>query len=161
MVAAESWKKTLGKSLSDEYKKKLKKISEYISNKNKILIKDIKDLEDVRLAMNSLAEIRENFISLDQELFHTEEIYLTMVKFNVKVSKEEQDIVDSLRYNFLNMLQMSKELQLKVFVKQQPLKNELIDGVKLLKEEVDKFDRDFDTQGPLVKGISAKDASER
>lgn len=161
MILAESWKKLLGKILSDKYKENLRKISEYILNKNKVLVRDIKDLDDVRIAMNCLAEIREDFISVDQEIFFIEEIYLTMAKFDVKLSKVEQDVIDSLRYNFVNMLQMSREVQIKVFNKQEPLKNELLLGISSLKKEIANFDRDFELEGPLVDGIQAKEASER
>lgn len=90
--------------LSTTYKEKLKRITEYISDKNKILAREIKDLEDVRVAMKCLGEIREDFISLDMELILIEETYSLMGAFQIPFSKEEQDIVDSLRYNFTNML---------------------------------------------------------
>lgn len=79
---------------------------DYIYEKNKVLSRNIKDLEDVRVAMKCLGEIRDDFISLDMELIQIEETYTLMGKFNVDISKEDQDIVDGLRYNFSNMLQM-------------------------------------------------------
>ena len=90
--------------MSATYKEKLKRIIEYINEKNKVLARKIKDLEDVRIAMKCLSEIRNDFISLDIELILIEETYTLMGKFNILVSKEEQDIVDGLRYNFTNML---------------------------------------------------------
>jgi len=44
---------------------------------------------------------------------------------------------------------------------QDPLRNELIDGVIILKKNVDQFDVDFEFYGPMVEGIPAKEASER
>lgn len=92
--------------MSTTYKEKLKKITEYISEKNKILAREIKDLEDVRVGMKCLGEIRDDFISLDTELILIEKTYSLMGNFKIPVSKGEQDIVDSLRYNFTNMLNM-------------------------------------------------------
>lgn len=44
---------------------------------------------------------------------------------------------------------------------QEPLKNELIDGVKIFKKDVTNFDYDFEKNGPMVEGLPAKEASSR
>lgn len=79
---------------------------DYISEKNKILSRHIKDLEDVRVAMKCLGEVRDDFILLDMELILIEETYTLLAKFDIDILKEDQDIVDGLRYNFTNMLNM-------------------------------------------------------
>lgn len=104
LVEANAWKKSLGVSLSNKYKEKVQHIIDYIFEKNRILSRHIKDLEDVRVAMKCLGEIRDDFISLDMELILIEEIYTLMGKFNIDILKEDQDVVDGLRYNFNNML---------------------------------------------------------
>ncbi|CAL7938026.1 unnamed protein product [Xylocopa violacea] len=161
LVEARMWKVLLGQILSTTYKEKLKRITEYINEKNKVLARDIKDLEDVRIAMKCLGEIRDDFISLDIELILIEETYTLMGKFHISVSKEEQDIVDSLRYNFTNMLNMAKQVQAKICEMQEPLKKELTDGVAVFKQDVIIFDLDFELNGPMVEGIPAKEASDR
>lgn len=106
LVEANAWKRSLGNILSNTYKKKLQTITDYISEKNKVLSRHIKDLEDVRVAMKCLGEIRDDFILLDMELILIEETYMLMAKFDIDILKEDQDIVDGLRYNFNNMLNM-------------------------------------------------------
>lgn len=44
---------------------------------------------------------------------------------------------------------------------QEPLREELTDGVAILKRNVIEFDIDFELNGPMVEGIPAKEASER
>ncbi|CAD1473088.1 unnamed protein product [Heterotrigona itama] len=161
LVEARVWKILLGQKLSVTYKEKLKRITEYINEKNKVLAREIKDLEDVRIAMKCLSEIRDDFISLDIELILIEETYTLMGKFNILVSKEEQDIVDGLRYNFTNMLNTAKQVQAKICEMQEPLKKELTYGVALFKQDVINFDFDFELNGPMVEGIPAKEASDR
>ncbi|KAK9298339.1 hypothetical protein QLX08_008257 [Tetragonisca angustula] len=161
LVEARAWKISLGQKLSATYKEKLKRIIEYINEKNKVLARKIKDLEDVRIAMKCLSEIRNDFISLDIELILIEETYTLMGKFNILVSKEEQDIVDGLRYNFTNMLNTAKQVQAKICEMQEPLKKELTDGVAIFKQDVINFDFDFELNGPMVEGIPAKEASDR
>lgn len=38
---------------------------------------------------------------------------------------------------------------------------ELKDGVKAFADDVEKFDQDFDTSGPMIPGLSAREASDR
>ncbi|XP_026831330.1 dynein heavy chain 8, axonemal [Ooceraea biroi] len=160
-IEAVAWMKSLGVMLSNKYKEKLQNIIDYINEKNKVLSRNIKDLEDVRVAMKCLAEIRDDFISLDMELILIEETYTLMGKFNIDILKEDQDIVDGLRYNFSNMLQMAKQVQAVICEMQEPLKKELTDGVAVLRTDVAEFDIDFELSGPMVEGIPAKEASER
>ncbi|XP_029675665.1 LOW QUALITY PROTEIN: dynein heavy chain 8, axonemal-like [Formica exsecta] len=160
-VEASAWKRSLGIILSNSYKKKLQTITDYISEKNKVLSRNIKDLEDVRVAMKCLGEVRDDFILLDMELILIEETYTLMAKFNIDILKEDQDIVDGLRYNFSTMLNMAKQVQAIICEMQEPLRKELINGVVVLKEKVTQFDIDFEINGPMVEGIPAKEASER
>lgn len=44
---------------------------------------------------------------------------------------------------------------------QGPLLEELTIGVASFKEEVDAFDKDFEEKGPMVPGLSAREASDR
>lgn len=55
--------------------------------------------------MNCLDQIRENFIRIDMALGLIEETYALFTKFNVTIPKEEQEKVDSLRYNFDLMIE--------------------------------------------------------
>ena len=62
-------------------------------------------MDDVRSAMSCLDLIRENFIRIDITLGLIEETYALFAKFGVFVPKEEQEKVDSLRYNFELMIE--------------------------------------------------------
>lgn len=106
LLEAGAWKSKLGAALSSEFKAKLKNVQDYIGNKKKILAREVKDLEDVRLAIRCLGEIREDFIDLDLELMLIEETYDLLARFAIKVTKEEQDMADGLRYNFTGLLKL-------------------------------------------------------
>lgn len=85
---------------------------DFIKAQEKILSKPIKDLDDCRIAMNCLENIRNNFIEMDMDLGTMEESYSIFIRFKVDVSKEDTDRVDTLRLNFTNMVnhvQFSRE----------------------------------------------------
>lgn len=54
--------------------------------------------------MACLARIRESFIEMDMALELMEEAYATFIRFEVDVPKDDIDRVDTLRYNFTNMV---------------------------------------------------------
>lgn len=59
---SKKWKLILGKLLGANYKKQLDEMVDFIADMENILSKPIKDLDDVRMAMNCLEKIRDNFI---------------------------------------------------------------------------------------------------
>ena len=60
---SKKWKIQLGQLLSAQYKKQLDDMVDFIAEQEFILAKPINDLDDVRMAMNCLEKIRENFIT--------------------------------------------------------------------------------------------------
>lgn len=62
------------------------------------------DLEDVRSTMAALDEVRAVEIEMDMELSPIEECYSFLQRCGVAVAREEMETVDSLRYNFKNLL---------------------------------------------------------
>lgn len=57
-----------------------------------------------RLAMACLEMIRENFIEIDLDLINMEEAYNIFGKYKIDIPKEDTERVESLRFNFQNMV---------------------------------------------------------
>ncbi|XP_022920277.2 dynein axonemal heavy chain 8 [Onthophagus taurus] len=161
LIESVAWKRSLGKSLGIKNRAKLMEMVDFIKQQEKILAKPIKDLEDCRVAMNCLQLIRENFIDMDLDLGLMEEAYALFAKFNIDVTKEDVERVDTLRFNFTNMLNHAKQVQENICLVQGPLLEELKRGVGLFREAVEQFDEDFELNGPMVPGLPAKEASDR
>uniref|UniRef100_A0A4W3JTU8 Dynein axonemal heavy chain 8 n=1 Tax=Callorhinchus milii TaxID=7868 RepID=A0A4W3JTU8_CALMI len=67
-VEAKAWKLLLCRYLNEEYKAKLAEITAFEKEQLKNLSRPIRDLDDVRFAMESLSEIRKNEIYMDMTL---------------------------------------------------------------------------------------------
>ncbi|XP_067008020.2 dynein axonemal heavy chain 8 [Anabrus simplex] len=160
-VECNAWKHLLGNYLSESYKDKLYKMVNYISEKSNILQRKIQDLDDVRLQMACLNDIRENFIEFDQSLNDIEEVYALFVKYDVTVPKIDVDQVDILRYNFDNMIESSKRVLEDLSMVQDPYRMQLLEGREAFENDLADFDNDFELKGPMVVGISATEASDR
>ncbi|KAJ8960347.1 hypothetical protein NQ317_010572 [Molorchus minor] len=106
-------------------------------------------------AMICLEVIREHFIEMDMDLGLMEEAYSTFARFKIEAPKEEVERVESLRFNFTNMVNHSKKVQEDICNVQGPLLEELTKG------RGRKIDEDFDERGPMIPGLSAREASDR
>lgn len=99
----------MGNQLSAYYKKILDEMVEFINDQDKILVRKLNDLDDVRLAMNCLQNVRENFIRIDMALTLMEDTYAMFHSFNINIPAADIERVDGLRFNFQNM--MTKVIQ--------------------------------------------------
>lgn len=67
-VEAKAWKMVLCHYLNEEYKKKMTDMMSFITTYLKKLSRPLRDLDDVRLAMEALSIIRDNKIQMDMTL---------------------------------------------------------------------------------------------
>lgn len=67
-VEIKAWKLLFGHSINEKYKRSMDEITQFVSDNSKRLGRQINDLEDVRNAMASLEDIRQNEIRIDMIL---------------------------------------------------------------------------------------------
>lgn len=121
---AKSWKVIYGRNMNTKYFSMMEKIMEQIDGMNKKLQRPVKDVDDVRTAMASLKEIRENETTIDSSLgpievsdiatftrtYHLntdtplQESYSMLNKFGIQVAREEVERVDTFRYSWQKLL---------------------------------------------------------
>lgn len=63
LVHAKAWKSTLGRYVTTMYRKKLLTFVTFTSDIEKVLMRPIKDLDDVRIAMGALEKLREESVT--------------------------------------------------------------------------------------------------
>ena len=67
-IETKAWRDTYGKYCNLKYKQEMENIFDFIDDVNKRLQRPIKDLDDIRYAMQALREIRENEIRIDMQI---------------------------------------------------------------------------------------------
>uniref|UniRef100_A0A8C3MSF3 Uncharacterized protein n=1 Tax=Geospiza parvula TaxID=87175 RepID=A0A8C3MSF3_GEOPR len=157
-IEANSWKMVLCRYLNEEYKVKLLDIISFINDYLNKLARPLVDLDDVRLAMEALKAIQEKRSDIDISMGPIEEAYAILNAFNVEITKEESDGVDTMRYAF-NKLKIVVQDEL---VEVQPkFKKELLEAVAVFQEDVAQFETAYETEGPMVPNIPPQEASKR
>ncbi|KAM5298595.1 dynein axonemal heavy chain 8-like [Ctenodactylus gundi] len=160
-IEAKAWKMLLCRYLNEEYKKKMSNMITFINEYLKRLSRPIHDLDDVRFAMETLSCIRENEIQMDMTLGPIEEAYGILSRFEVEVTKQESEAVDTLRYSFNQLQSRAMSAQDELVQVQPKFKRNLLESVEVFREDVTNFAEAYETEGPMVPNIPPQEASNR
>uniref|UniRef100_A0A8C4H121 Dynein, axonemal, heavy chain 5 n=1 Tax=Dicentrarchus labrax TaxID=13489 RepID=A0A8C4H121_DICLA len=156
-----NWMVDYGLYCNRKYRSEMEQIFAFVDEAGKKLNRQIKDLDDIRIAMAALKEIREHLISIDFQVGPIEESYAMLHKYELSVAKEEADKVDTLRYTWEKLLSRSTEIQNELVALQPNFRGELVSNVETFLEDCQHFYQDYEKDGPMVVGLAPQDASDR
>ncbi|XP_044299056.1 dynein axonemal heavy chain 8 isoform X1 [Varanus komodoensis] len=160
-IEAKAWKMLLCRYLNEEYKKKMQDMISFITEYLKKLSRPIRDLDDVRFAMEALSHIRDKEIEMDMTMGPIEEAYTILNRFEVEVTKEESEGVDTLRYSFNKLQSKASSVQDELIQVQPKFKSQLLEAVEVFREDVSNYEVAYDTEGPMVPNTPPQEASNR
>lgn len=89
------------------------------------------------------------------------ETYMLFTNFEIVIPQNDYEQINSLKFDFDNMIAHAKQVSDQIAEMQNPLLIELTDGIATFQSEIDTFNFDFDNKGPMTDGLSAKEASDR
>ncbi|XP_037533193.1 dynein heavy chain 5, axonemal [Nematolebias whitei] len=156
-----NWMVGYGLYCNRKYHSDMEQIFAFIDEAGKKLNRQIKDLDDIRIAMAALKEIREHQIEFDFLVGPIEESYAMLHKHELSVAKEEVDKVDTLRYTWEKLLSRTVEVQNELDALQPHFREELVNNMKTFQEDCHYFYQDYEKDGPMVVGLAPQDASDR
>jgi dynein heavy chain len=151
-AAAANWKTRYATNLHVQAKEKLAELMEYINSTRVNLGHDINDLEDVRVIMGTLKEIRDKESEIDLQFGPVEEMYSLLAKYEVRMPKAEIDQVAELRYSWRKLRTLSTQVTDKLSKLQVGFKRDLVRSVKSFVTAVSSFRTEFESQGPTAPG---------
>uniref|UniRef100_A0A669D0H3 Dynein axonemal heavy chain 5 n=1 Tax=Oreochromis niloticus TaxID=8128 RepID=A0A669D0H3_ORENI len=156
-----NWMVDYGLYCNRKCRSEMEHIFAFVDEAGKKLNRQIKDLDDIRIAMAALKEIREHQISIDFQVAPIEESYAMLHKYELSVAKEEAEKVDTLRYTWEKLLSRSTEVQNELVALQPNFREELVSNVETFLEDCQHFYQDYEKDGPMVVGLAPQDASDR
>uniref|UniRef100_A0A8V0X370 Dynein axonemal heavy chain 5 n=1 Tax=Gallus gallus TaxID=9031 RepID=A0A8V0X370_CHICK len=155
------WMSVLGYHCNKKYRTEMETIFTFIEETDRKLNRRIEDLDDIRTAMSALKDIRELQISIDSQVGPVEESYAILNKYDLLVTKEESEKVDTLHYTWEKLLFRANEVQNELIALQPKFRRELISSLKTFTEDCAQFYSDYEQSGPLVVGLEPQEASDR
>ncbi|GAB1299283.1 Dynein axonemal heavy chain 5 [Apodemus speciosus] len=156
-----AWMVVIGRHCNRKYRSEMENIFTVVEEFQKKLNRPIKDLDDIRVAMAALKEIREQQISTDFQVGPIEESYALLNKYGLLVAKEEMDKVDTLRYAWEKLLARASDVQNELGALQPGFRKELISTVEVFLQDCQQFYLDYDLNGPMASGLKPQEASDR
>lgn len=155
---AGSWKAQFARNLHQQGLGDLKNIQEYMRATTLALGHKVEDLEDVRTVMDVLREVREREAEIDAQLSPIEEMYTLLVRYEVRVPKEELDAVADLRDGWKKLKKLSQDVTDNLGRLQVGFKRRLLKEVKAFVNDAKTFRNDFEANGPMVPGLAPMEA---
>uniref|UniRef100_A0A2K6MIB6 Dynein axonemal heavy chain 5 n=1 Tax=Rhinopithecus bieti TaxID=61621 RepID=A0A2K6MIB6_RHIBE len=156
-----AWMVVIGRHCNKKYRSEMENIFMLIEEFNKKLNRPIKDLDDIRIAMAALKEIRQQQISIDFQVGPIEESYALLNRYRLLIAREEMDKVDTLHYAWEKLLTRAGEVQNELVSLQPSFKKELISAVEIFLQDCHQFYLDYDLNGPMASGLKPQEASDR
>ena len=158
---AAAWKAQFAKNLHAQGQEDLEAFMEYIRETTVKLNRKIEDLEDVRLVMGILQEVREKESEIDDLITPIEEMYALLGRYEVRVPKEETDTVQDMGYSWKKLVKLSAEVGENLSRLQVGFKKDLVKEVKLFVVDAVSFRNDWEANGPMVSGLDPMEATNR
>uniref|UniRef100_A0AAG5D7L6 AAA+ ATPase domain-containing protein n=1 Tax=Anopheles atroparvus TaxID=41427 RepID=A0AAG5D7L6_ANOAO len=144
------------------YNTRIAEVVQFITDHDETLNRKLADLDDIRMAMECLQTVQDNFTFLDTDLTFIEQTYRTLANFeSLGLTQEAVDNVYGIRDTFKTMVKKVEKVENDIIALQVPLQQELAAGVAVFNEDINCFDREFEKNGPQEEGIPAKEASDR
>ncbi|KAH9591062.1 Dynein heavy chain 5, axonemal [Schistosoma haematobium] len=161
LAETRNWRLEYGRLCSSKFKTQVESLFATIEKYEKILSRPINDLDDIRILMNALKDLREMEANVDLQLGPIEESYSLLAKHSIPVDKEETDKADTLRYEWEKLCKQMLEVQNQLVDVQPEFRNNLLENITTFNENCSTFYDDYDKVGPMVRGIPPREASDR
>jgi len=159
---AEEWKFQYAKNLHQQAQSDLERIIFEMEENEKLLHSEVTDnLADLRVLMDALRDIRERESEIELKFGPVENMYLLLEKYEVNVAKDEFDKVADIRFKWRKLRNLANDQNDQISRLQGGFKRDLVSQVERFAQEVLHFRDDFDSNGPMVKGIRPQEAMER
>ncbi|CAG7835361.1 unnamed protein product [Allacma fusca] len=150
-----------GTALKNKYRREMEFVLITIQDFQKKLESDITGIDDVRIAMETLNKFREIEVDLDLRIPPIEEAFYVVAKFDIPASSDEIEEADSIRYQFSKLQLTSNEMSATVVKLYPTFNKQLLENLEIFKGHCDDFCREYETEGPMVPGLTPRQASDK
>ncbi|CAG0918290.1 unnamed protein product [Notodromas monacha] len=158
---AKAWITSYCRGCKIAYKRKLDKLLIRISDMSRKLSQPIRDLDELSIGMQALRQIRENEVDMEMAIDPIEESFALVQKHQIRITREETDKADSLRYTWHTLQAQANEIQALLANLQAKFRHQLAKNLQQFEVDSAAFCEAYYESGPMVNGLVPKEASER
>lgn len=164
--------------MKKKYRREMDYVYAVISEMERKLERTIRDLDDVRLIMDTLKKIREQEVDMELKIDPVEVILLranlmefnnsylqeafgVLNRYNVAVEREITEQVDNLRYTWSKLLSRTLKVQANLLDMQPQFEQDLKNNLERFRQDKIDYCNEYRTAGPMQPGLSPREASDR
>ncbi|CAB4063578.1 DNAH [Lepeophtheirus salmonis] len=155
------WISVYGKAMRNKYRREMDFIVAQVMDLDRKLDRPINDLDDIRIIMETQKKIRDQEIDTDMKIDVVEDAFALLARYEIQLTKEEIERVESLQYNWLQLQGKAMDVQLLLLTVQEHFQKELISNLEIFQKDCDGFVLEYNDNGPMQPGLSPREASDR
>ncbi|XP_008556957.2 dynein axonemal heavy chain 5 [Microplitis demolitor] len=151
----------IGQAMKKKYRREMEYVYAVINEMDRKLDRQIRDLDDVRLVMETLKKIREQEVDMELKIDPIEEAFNIVTRYEVPVDQECLEQVDNLRFTWLNLLTRAQESHVLLLKLQPQFEEELRNNLEKFRRDNEAYCEEYRLSGPMQSGLTPREASDR
>ncbi|XP_045464260.1 dynein axonemal heavy chain 5 [Harmonia axyridis] len=151
----------IGQAMKKKYKREMDYVYAVINEMERKLERTIRDLDDVRLIMETLRKIRQQEVDMELKIEPIEEAFNVLSRYNVIVEREIVEQVDNLRYTWNQLQARALKVQGNLLDMQPQFQNDLKNNLEKFRQDKLDYCNEYRVAGPMQPGLTPREASDR
>ncbi|XP_066590394.1 dynein axonemal heavy chain 5 [Prorops nasuta] len=151
----------IGQAMKKKYRREMEYVYAVMNEMDRKLDRQIRDLDDVRLIMDTLRKIREQEVDMELKIDPIEEAFNIVTRYEVPVDRECLDLVDNLRYSWQELLGRAQQSHVTLLRLQPHFQEDLRRNLEKFRIDNEAYCEEYRSSGPMQPGLSPREASDR
>ncbi|XP_066156829.1 dynein axonemal heavy chain 5 [Euwallacea fornicatus] len=151
----------IGQAMKKKYRREMDYVYAVISEMERKLDRTIRDLDDVRMIMDTLKKIREQEVDMELKIIPIEDAFNVLTRFDIGVESEIIEQVDTLRYTWKRLLDHALQVQVHLLEMQPQFQSDLKTNLEKFRQDKIDYCEEYRTAGPMQPGLTPREASDR
>lgn len=160
-IEVKQFKHKIGQAMKKKYKREMDYVYAVINEMDRKLDRPVRDLDDVRMVMDTLSKIRDQEVDMELKIDPIEEAFATLHKYEIPIEKEHMDLVDNLRDTWYKLKNRALDTHCKLLEMQPIFQEELTSNLDRFKNEKIDYVNEYNNAGPMQAGLTPREASDR
>ena len=157
----QQWINMYANALYTKYVNETTFLISQIEDMDRKLDRPIKDLDDIRIIMETQKKIRDIDIDMDIKIKIVENAFTLIEKYNLPVSVEHKQETETLFLMWMALQTKSMDVMILLLAVQEHFQKNLKENLEIFQNECDQYCENYHSDGPMQPGLTPKQASDK
>ena len=157
----QQWINMFANALYTQYVNETQFLISQIEDMDRKLDRPIKDLDDIRIIMETQKKIRDIDIDMDIKIKVVESAFALIEKYNLPVTLEHKQETETLFLMWMALQTKSMDVMILLLAVQEHFQKNLKENLEIFQNECDQYCANYHSDGPMQPGLTPKQASDK